>query len=226
MSIALARLVPDGEQLSRRRDVLLSILLKGSINFSLQLSVKEPLCLPKMLLGERYAADEGAIQWLICGAWVIVDRMHVGSRSIGDINGEITEFRGISFELDIASSTTRSRFRISAQVAKAFESRIEDHRDGLIWVCAFSGRTLNPESPATSVLAAGNLDEINCQVQAVSSIMDSLSSTLPDIVLVPAISSHPLILFAGVSKVFLEISFMVHQHSQLTKDHILCWVLA
>lgn len=128
----------------------------------------------------------------------------IALRTRSNIDREVTQFRGVTIELQIAieRGARGSRIHIHAHFAKSLQGRIEDHRCRLIGATVFARGALHAESPAPSMLATWHLDEIDREIQIISSIMNCLSSALPHIIFVPAVPSHTLILFAGVSKVF------------------------
>ena len=205
MGIALAGRVLDSKQLGRRWWVLNAMSLNGGFDLLLHLVEENSLGLPEEVLGQSGARHKTMSQWLLFVGRVVMLEVLVAFRAIGDINCEITKLRSVPLEPDITLNLRVHRHRvcIHTQLAQALESGIEDHRDGLVGTSILTRNALHPETPAASVLASRDLDEVDREVQAISGIVDGLPAALSDIVFVPAIASHAFILLAGMSKIFM-----------------------
>lgn len=130
-----------------------------------------------------------------------MERMSISLRPSRHINRKVSEFGAMASKFNIALEPTRVTVGRNTQIAQSLKGSIENHCRKLLRGSILTGNTLHASSPVASMLSTGNLDEVNCQVDGISCVVDRLAATLPDIVLVPAIAGHSFILLARVSEV-------------------------
>lgn len=158
--------------------------------------------LPEVFRRNGRAGDQSAIQRLVLVGRVPMFRMLVGFRASRHIDGEVPKLGCISHQFHVPLVPNKTRLRRNTQVTQSLQSSIEDDRCRLVGGTVFARDTSHSGSPAAAMLSTRDLNEVDCQVQGVSGVMDCLPAAFPDIVLVPAIASHAFILLASMSEAF------------------------
>jgi hypothetical protein len=133
------------------------------------------------------------VQRLVVVAGVIEAR--VLALALGNAHLEVAQLGCLALEDDVAGDARLVAVRlVDLKAAEALERVVPDDRRRHVGVGIFTRSALDARAPAAAVLAAGELDELGGDVDAVRRVVDRLAAAAAHVVFVPAVAVELVLL--------------------------------
>lgn len=136
---------------------------------------------------------QGPVQGLLVVAGVV--EVRVAALALGDPQLKVAQLGGLAVEDDMAGDACLVEVGlVDLEAAEALERVVPDEGGGQVGRGVFARGAFDAGGPAAAVLAAGELDELGGDVDAVCRVVDRLAAAAADVVLVPAVAIELVLL--------------------------------